>query len=401
MAERSSPTTQSAGATRPNKTDRTRELVILNAIAEALNSSPDVQQALRRTLTLVAELLGLQTGWVWLVDADTGQFYSATAQHLPPYLQAPVRMTGQHCWCIEAFLAGELTPKNVNVMECSRLRSAIVEGESAQAAHLRYHASIPLSFGDKPLGIMNVAGPSWRELTRQELGLLSTIAYQVGIAIERARLADERASLARAEERARLAREIHDTLAQGLTAIGLQIEGGLRHLEDDPRRARERLEGALATTRIHLEEARRSVLNLRTEPLAGRPLREALGALARAFTSETGVRVRAQATGEAQLPLRIEAELYRIAQEALENVRRHACATEVTLTIRIDERRVRLAIRDDGQGFDPRAQRTGHYGLIGMRERARSLGGTLRITSRPGQGATVSADVPLATEAAE
>src|SRR5713226_1886741 len=97
---------------------RTRELRILNAIAEALNSAPDVQQALERTLALAADLLGLRTGWVWLLDPDTGQFYSAAAQNLPPYLQEPVRMTGRQCWCIEAFRDGELTPKNIDVMEC-------------------------------------------------------------------------------------------------------------------------------------------------------------------------------------------------------------------------------------------------------------------------------------------
>ncbi len=76
-----------------------RELRILNAIAEALNSSPDVQQALERTLGLVADLLGLRTGWIWLVDGETSHFYNAAARALPPYLQTPVRMTGRPCWC--------------------------------------------------------------------------------------------------------------------------------------------------------------------------------------------------------------------------------------------------------------------------------------------------------------
>ena len=125
----------------------------------------------------------------------------------------------RRCWCIDDFRDGELTPSNIDVMECSRLEPAF-RGKSAElAAGLRYHASIPLYFQDKPLGIMNVTGPEWRKLTGEELRLLSTIAYQVGIAIERARLAEDATGLARAEERARLAREIHDTLAQGLTAV--------------------------------------------------------------------------------------------------------------------------------------------------------------------------------------
>ena len=90
MAERRpGPRTNSTGI------QRTHELGVLNAIAEALNSSADVQQALERTLGLVADLLGLRTGWVWLLDPETGQFYDAAAQQLPPYLQEPVRMTGR------------------------------------------------------------------------------------------------------------------------------------------------------------------------------------------------------------------------------------------------------------------------------------------------------------------
>src|SRR5262249_21235286 len=158
---------------------------------------------------------------------------------------------------------------------------------ASMAAGLRYHASIPLYFQDKALGIMNVTGPEWRKLTVEELRLLSTIANQVGIAIERARLAEDATRLARAEERARIAREIHDTLAQGLTAIALNIEGAMHRMESRPDQARERLERALAMARENLEEARRSVLDLRAAPLSGKPLAEALSSLARAFTSDT------------------------------------------------------------------------------------------------------------------
>ena len=384
------------GAARPD------ELVILNAIAEALNRSADVRQALERTLALVADLLGLRTGWVWLVDPETNQFYGAAALNLPPFLQEPVQMTGEACSCIWEFREGSLTPKNVDVMECSRLRRAFRANLEAATAGLRYHASIPLFFQGRPLGIMNVTGPAWRQLTRDELRLLSTIAYQVGIAIERARLAEASTGLARAEERARIAREIHDTLAQGLTAIGLDLEGALRHLESNPERARERLERALATTRESLEEARQSVLDLRAAPLAGRPLAEALAALGRAFTSESGVRVHVrtedEGTGPAALPLRVEAELYRIAQEALTNFRKHAHATQGDIALRTTPRQVLLSISDNGLGLPPEGKANGRHGLLGMRERARLLGGRLRVASRPRRGTTVSARVPRGSE---
>jgi two-component system NarL family sensor kinase len=377
---------------------RTRELRILNAVAEALNSALDVREALQRTLGLVADLLGLETGWVWLLDPETHQFYNAAAQHLPPYLREPVRMTGHSCWCIQAFQRGRLTPENIDVLECSRLRPAVQAQASELTQGLRYHASIPLYFRDRPLGIMNVTSPSWRQLTREELRLLSTVANQVGIAIERARLAEESTRLARAEERARIAREIHDILAQDLTAIALHIEGGLNQLGRDPSLARERLEQALTLCRASLEEARRSVLDLRTLPLAGKSLVEALGASGRAFTSETGIRVNVHADGDPRLPLRVEAELYRIVQEALANVRRHARATDVTITMRERDRRVVLVVRDDGQGFDATAGHEGRYGLLGMRERARLLGGTLRVEGRAGRGTIVRVTVPLAED---
>src|SRR5579883_3219134 len=162
----------------------TRDLRILAAIAEALNSAPDVQQALEQTLGMVAELLGLETGWVWLRDPETQRFYNAAARNLPPFLREPVRMTGRSCWCLDEFRAGDLTPKNIDVMECSRLRPAVRQRATELTHGLAYHASIPLYFQTTPLGVMNVTGPAWRQLTADELRVLATIAYQVGIAIE-------------------------------------------------------------------------------------------------------------------------------------------------------------------------------------------------------------------------
>jgi two-component system, NarL family, sensor kinase len=307
-------------------------------------------------------------------------------------------MTGSPCWCLRLFLQGKLTPTNINLIECSRLEPAVAAHAAEATQGLRYHASVPLYFQEQPLGIMNITGPSWRELTPDELRLLSTIAHQVGIAIERAHLAEESTRLARAEERARIAREIHDTLAQGLTAIALHLEGALPHLESHPDLARERLQRALQVTRESLDEARRSVLNLRAAPLAGKPLAEALGSLGRRFTSETGIRVHVRITGSRALPLRVEAELFRIAQEALANVRRHAKATEATLILRVTSDAVQLSLQDDGQGFDLRTIPGDSQGIVGMRERARLLGGRLAVRSRPDQGTRIRVGVPLPPE---
>jgi two-component system NarL family sensor kinase len=339
----------------------------------------------------------LRTGWVWLADPDSGQFYSAAVRNLPPYLQEPVRMRGKPCYCIQTFQRGKLAPKNIDVLECSRLEPAVRAQAVELTQGLRYHASIPLYFRDQPLGIMNVTSPTWRRLNADELRILSTIAYQLGIAIDRARLAEAATRLARAEERTRIAREIHDTLAQGLTAITLHLESALKALERDPERSRERLERALSTARQGLEDARRSVLDLRSAPLE-KPLPEALASLARAFTGETGVRVHLRMEGDVSLPQETEGELLRIAQEALRNVRLHAHAREVEVALMGGPRRVRLRVRDDGCGFEPTDGGVGRYGLLGMRERARLAGGRLQIRSEPGAGTTVLATVPRSRE---
>jgi two-component system NarL family sensor kinase len=374
---------------------------VLNAITEALHSSADLRRALERTLSLVAGLLGLRTGWVWLQDPDTQQFYVAATQRLPPYLQEPVRMSGSWCYCTDLFRKGKLQPTNVDVLECSRLHSAFHAQDPSLTEGLRYHASIPLYFRERPLGIMNIAGPAWRAIAPQELRLLSTIASQIGIAVERARLAEESARVSRAEDRARLAREIHDGLAQELTAIGLDIEGALRHVDVQPGEAKERLQRALTTTREALEQARASVLNLRAEPLAERTLPEALSAFSRRFTSETGIPVHLDIDSGLTLPLQIESEVYHIAQEAIANIRLHAHATAAYLTVRVSGGNLLMTVRDNGAGMTAEVSSSppaGHHGIVGMRERARLLGGQLRVTSRPGRGTTVTARIPIAVE---
>jgi two-component system, NarL family, sensor kinase len=375
-----------------------RDLRILKEIAEALNGATEVDQALTTTLQRVADLLGLHTGWIWLTDPHTGRYYSAAAQAMPPFLREPVRMTGHTCWCLDAFRRGELTAGNIDVMECSRLRAAGVAGARARTRGLRYHASVPLYFGERPLGIMNVAAPAWRKLTRRELDLLSTIASQVGVAIERGRLAGEGVRVARMEERTNLARDIHDTLVQRLTAIGLHIEAALDALPPAPQLSAVQLQQALALARASVEEARGSMRTLRA-PAREQPLPERLAALARAFTTDTGIRVRVRTDERFALSAMEEEELSRVASEALTNVRRHARATGVELSLRVNRGHLRLEIADDGAGFNPRARSSG-FGIVGMRERAKALGGTLRIVtaSSPRGGTRVIVRMPIARE---
>jgi two-component system, NarL family, sensor kinase len=373
---------------------KTRALRVLKEVAETLNSATTEQHATSVALRRMADLLGVETGWVWLRDPESDRFYNAAVQNLPPYLQEPVRMTGRSCWCLELFRSGKLTTRNIDVVECSRLAPATAAGEAASTGGLRCHASVPLYAGDRALGVMNLAMRGWRRLTRQELDLLTTIADQVGVAIERARLGEQSIEHARADERSRIARDVHDTLAQGFTAVGLHIEAGLSHLE--PRNeARPALRLALDAARQGLDEARRSITSLRASPLENRSLAEALGALTRRFTADTGVRVRTNVADLGPLPMEVESELFRIASEALTNVRKHARAREASLSLDLVRRRLRLTVSDAGVGFQARGARRRGFGLSGIEDRARSVGGRATIRSAPGRGTTVTVTVPM------
>lgn len=379
---------------------RRRELASLNAVAEVLNRSTDISEALTRTLTLVAEVLGLHSGWVWLLD-ENGEFYSSAGYRLPPFLQEPRNMTGWHCLCLRTFESGDLRgAANVNVLECSRLEH-VVDGTDG----LRYHASIPIYLGGRRIGVMNVAMPEWRELSAEELQFLYTVGYQVGLAVERTRLLETRTRLAQVEERNRLAREIHDTVAQKLAGLALRLEAADAFLTDrEPERARATVEQAIALTHTALDDVRRSVLDLRAAPLEGRTLGEAVRRLVDGFGREQGIAVSFESHG-ADRPLspRVEVGVFRIAQEALANIARHAQARAVTVTLDAGEGlsregTLRLTIEDDGRGFDPAqtaADHQGHFGLVGMRERARLLGGTLALASATNTGTRVELDLPL------
>lgn len=385
--------------------NKNRELAILYDIAGYLNHRVDVHEALQEVLARVTDLLDLQTGWVWLLNEQELP-YLAAARALPPYLgEHRERMTGS-CQCLDMFLSGCLDgAANINVLRCSRLKNA-EKNSDPSAMGLRFHASVPIYAGDTRLGVLNVASEDWRELKAEELQLLHIISDQIGLAIQRARLSAEhtRAAtrLATIEERNRLAREIHDTLAQGLAAITLQLETADALAQTRPKRAQEAIQRALSLARSNLEEARRSVLDLRAAPLQDHTLPEALAALV-TDNGQTDSAIDIQfsvqpTTAFPVLPTRVEVALYRIAQEALENTRKHAQARHMLLEICADENQVHMAIQDDGKGFDPESMarnvEQGHYGVAGMNERVKLLGGSFCIQSEPEEGTIIIVNVP-------
>jgi two-component system, NarL family, sensor kinase len=371
---------------------RNRELSILNHIAETLNGARDLQAALDDTLASVIDLLGLQTGWIFLADGR-GKPYLAAYHAVPPALDYPGPPWVGGCTCNSLFKSGELRAA-INIVTCSRLAEA-----RGDRRGLEVHASAPLRSGARMLGILNVAAPGPATFQPDTLLLLSAVGAQLGTAIERVRLAEQAIALAALEERNRIAREIHDTLAQGLAAIALHLEAAQALAATRPDAAPAQIDRALALARDNMEEARRSVLDLRAAPLAGRNLAEALRALGQEFAADAGIPIQVLVDPRlGRLPTALETGLYRITQEALTNIRKHAGPAAATVTLRREAGGVRLTIDDTGAGFDPAAVAagpTGGFGLTGMRERAHLLAGRLEISSAPGHGARVVVTVPI------
>ena len=201
------------------------------------------------------------------------------------------------------------------------------------------------------------------------------------------------------EERARLAREIHDTLAQGFVGISSQLDAVALSMPSEDSPARRYLEMARRMARHSLTEARRSVMDLRSSVLENQDLAAALAVGTRLWTAGSAVEVSVDVTGPPViLADDVEQHLLRIAQEAVTNVVKHAGASRILVKLHRETRKIYLRIVDDGHGFEQRdafSARVGHFGLIGMRERAQRLGGELRLASHPGEGTEVEVTVPL------
>ncbi|HVF42311.1 MAG TPA: two-component regulator propeller domain-containing protein [Pyrinomonadaceae bacterium] len=201
------------------------------------------------------------------------------------------------------------------------------------------------------------------------------------------------------QERNRIARELHDNLAQEILGVSVQLEIVTRLLNASPEAARAHLDRARSLVRSSMAEARRYVWDLRSQSLDDRDLPAALAEMTRRLTAESGVHTQFEVGGTLRpLPKHVENNLLRIGQEAVNNAVRHARAGNISVRLVFDSTSVRLNVKDDGRGFDAGAQAggpNGHFGLVGMRERAREMGGDVRVGSRPGEGCEVEVNVPV------
>ena len=201
------------------------------------------------------------------------------------------------------------------------------------------------------------------------------------------------------QERNRIAREIHDNLAQEILGVSVQLEIVARLMPVSTETARTHLDRARSLVRSSIAEARRYVWDLRSQSLEDRDLPTALAEMTRRLTAETNVQTQFQVSGTFRpLPAQVENNLLRIGQETVNNAVRHAQARTITVNLDFDARNVRLSVRDDGRGFEQQSQSNGtngHFGLISIRERAEEMGGSVRINSRAGEGSEVLVSVPI------
>ncbi|MBV9850667.1 MAG: sensor histidine kinase, partial [Armatimonadetes bacterium] len=242
------------------------------------------------------------------------------------------------------------------------------------------------------LGWISVSSTEYGRYRPEEVELAHALAQQASLAVQLARLAKQEQQAAVLHERNRLAREIHDTLAQGFTGILLQLEAAEEAIPDGAGQAH--IARARDLARQCLAEARRSVWALRPQALEQDGLPIALASLARQMTAGTAVRSELHVHGTPRsLPSEIESDLLRIGLEALTNALRHAQASVIRIELTFDPDRVRLSVQDNGQGFHPSLEAAG-LGVIGIRERAKRMGGRFQVTSQPGQGTEIAVLVP-------
>jgi len=257
---------------------------------------------------------------------------------------------------------------------------------------------VPLLLGEKLIGMLSVRSSSHRSYRPDEVELAQGLAHQATLAVQLTRLAEQGQRSVLLQERNRMAQEIHDTLAQGLTGIIIQLEAAEDAIRERPK-AREHIQKAEELARNSLAEARRSLWALRPQALEQGDLAVALRSLIDQLTDHRPTPPFLRIEGITRhLAPKVEDNLLRIAQEALNNAFQHARAKTIEVSLTYGAEEVRLCVRDDGSGFDPGAARKqSGFGLTSMRERAERIGGRIAIKSRPGQGTQVLAQVPDAT----
>ncbi|MGH2583983.1 MAG: GAF domain-containing protein [Dehalococcoidia bacterium] len=280
-------------------------------------------------------------------------------------------------------------------LEARVFRAVVGEAVDGQLGFIRSCLLAPLVVKERLIGLMAITRGEPNVFEPGQIEMAAAIARQAAVAIENARLHEQARHVATLEERQRLARELHDSVAQTLFGIRLTAQSARTLLDRDPTRAAAPLDSILSLAEGGIAETRALVFALRPDALATEGLVAALVRQVQALRTRHELDVEAALGAEPNVPREVKEALYRIAQEALHNTVKHARATRVDVRLTCDPAAVSLELADNGVGFDPTQDFPGHLGQTSMRERAEQLGGTLAVRSAPGQGTRIAARIPL------
>ncbi len=275
-----------------------------------------------------------------------------------------------------------------------KLMAAASAHFSHTLAGTRSWLGIPLVVKDNVIGMLRLDYPEPNHFTVHVAQLALAIANQAAVAMENARLYEEARKVATLEERQRMARELHDSVSQALYGIALGTHAAREQLERAPQKLGSTLDYVLTMSATAVAEMRALVFELRPESLEQEGLVAALTRQADAVRARAGVTMHLDLCAEPNVSLDVKEALYRIAQEALQNIVKHAHAQTVSVSLCMEGAQVVLEVADDGLGFNPDGRFPGHLGLRTMHERAVRLDGTLEIASRAEGGSKVRASIP-------
>jgi signal transduction histidine kinase len=254
---------------------------------------------------------------------------------------------------------------------------------------------IPLISHEQLIGVLRLDHHEPGHFTRAHADLGLAFANQAAIAIKNARFHEQAQRLAAFQERQRLARELHDSVSQALYGIALGARTAQLRLESEPEKLAEPLDYILSLAEAGLSEMRALIFELRPESLQNEGLVVAITKQADALRARHKLEVMTDLGSEPDISLHRKEALYRVTQEAMQNIARHSHATKVNVRLHQNESCIVLQIQDNGEGFDPSREHPGHLGLQSMQERVAQIGGDFTIVSQPGMGTTISVSVPL------
>lgn len=383
--------------------DRTREIAGLLEVTRAVTSTLQIEPLLQLVLEQTASVLPYDRATIMLREGDELQILAVRAASGDAD-ETLARQVGMRLslartpilW--DALQAGE--PVIIDDVHGDDRMAAAYRAEvgayiGSAVERFRSWMGIPLMAKGAPTGIMVVARSERAAYEPAHAGLGKAIASQVAIAFENAQLFEQTQRQASLEERQRLARELHDSVSQALYGIALGTRTARMRLGDDPHNAAEPIDYVASLAQAGLAEMRALIFELRPESLEQEGLVAAIEKQAASVAARYKLAVNLDLGEEPACPIEVKEALYRIAQEALHNVVKHAQAQNIEVRLDRREASVELVVRDDGRGFDTAQPFPGHVGLRSMPERAGKLGGTVIIESAAGRGTTVRATLPV------